>query len=324
MFRTELHPQALKNRISLRHSIFTTGSCFSDTIGQALTENKFTVLNNPFGTVYNPLSIHRQISHSLDNRMPDEHGYLQRDDIFLHYDYHSRFAAFSKHSLEELLSSAVSGAHRFLQNTHWLIITYGTAWVYRLKENNRPVANCHKMPDQHFIRELLTEPEIVHSFGELYRKLKSLRPDLQIILTVSPVRHLRDTHELNSVSKAVLRLACHQLCHNYAGVYYFPAYELMLDDLRDYRFYDTDMIHPSREAIQYIWNKFIQSAMDEETRNFIKEWESLRQTLTHKPMFPGSRSHKKLIEATLARLEKVKHLVDVSAEIESLQKQLST
>ncbi len=324
MFRTELHPAALPRSIALHDYILTVGSCFSEGIGRQLADYKFNVLANPFGTVYNPLSIHQLVYQMVENQSPADDGYLQRDDVFLHYDYPSRFAALSRSELSQSLTSAIAASHRFMTKTRWLMLTYGTAWVYRLRQNNRLVANCHKMPSSLFTKELLTEKQIVDSFNNLFEKLKATCPDPQVILTVSPVRHLRDTLELNSVSKAVLRLACHTLCQTHEAVHYFPAYELLLDDLRDYRFYDADLLHPSAEATDYIWNKFVQSAMDEEARKFIQEWHNIKQALNHKPFLPRSRSYRQFIEATLKRLEQLKHRVDVSAEIQNLQNQLKS
>jgi hypothetical protein len=322
MFRTELTPAVLPRLIALHHPILTVGSCFADTIGQQLGASKFNVLSNPFGTVYNPLSIHLLLLHSATNTPPRDDGYLQREDVALHFDFHSRFAALSRSALAQQITNVINTAHRFLHHARWLLITYGTAWIYRLKETHRLVANCHKIPASIFTKELLTEKQILDSFDELHQTLSIMNPHLQIILTVSPVRHLRDTLELNSVSKSVLRLACHTLSQQYANVHYFPAYELLLDDLRDYRFYHSDLLHPSAEAVQYIWDKFIQAAVDDSTRQFIQEWAAIRQALEHKPLVPNSRAHIQFVEATLNRLQKLSTLVDVSNEMEALKKQL--
>ncbi len=323
MFRTELHPSPLPHKIRLTDSVLTIGSCFSETIGQQLARHKFNVLINPYGTVYNPLSIHRLVELSLKKQMPDEGGYARRDDVYFHYDFHSRFSALSPNELKESLYDVIAFAHEFLQHTHWLMITYGTAWVYRLKSTNQIVANCHKMPGPLFEKELLSQEKITESFDILYHQLKSYNSALHILLTVSPVRHVRDTLELNSVSKSALRLACHTLCNTYPDVHYFPAYEILLDDLRDYRFYASDLIHPSEEAGRYIWQKFTEACMDDYTRNFITEWNSIFQALSHKPFLPGSNSHRKFLEETLRRLEKINGVVNVKDEIEMLKNKLN-
>lgn len=322
MFRTELHPSPLPYKIHLTDPVLTIGSCFSETIGQQLADHKFNVCINPFGTVYNPISIHRLVELCLKKQLPDEAGYAQRDDVYFHYDFHSRFAALSLNDLKHSLYRTVTFAHDSFQQTNWLMITYGTAWVYKLKSTDRIVANCHKMPGPLFIKELLSLEKIIESFNKLYLQLKACNPDLHILLTVSPVRHVRDTLELNSVSKSVLRMACHTLCNTYSGVHYFPAYEILLDDLRDYRFYASDLIHPSEEAGRYIWQKFTEACMDDHARNFINEWSSISQALSHRPALPGSKSHKRFLEDTIRRLEKLKGTVNVQNEIEALTKQL--
>lgn len=254
--------------------------------------------------------------------MPDEGGYARRDDVYFHYDFHSKFVALSLTDLKESVRNSLTRAHDFLQHTNWLMITYGTAWVYKLKSAERIVANCHKMPGHLFEKELLSQKKIIESFDGLYHHLKSYNPSLHILLTVSPVRHVRDTMELNSVSKSVLRLACHTLCNTYADVHYFPAYEILLDDLRDYRFYAPDLIHPSEEAGRYIWQKFTETCTDEQTRSFIAEWSAISQALLHKPFLPGSKSHKKFVEDTIRRLEKLNGVVNVREEIDTLKNQL--
>ncbi len=322
MFRTELHPAPLPHKIRLNDSVLTIGSCFSDTIGKQLAQHKFSTLINPFGAVYNPISIHRLIGWSLKNQMPDESGYAQRDDVHFHYDFHSQFAALSVNHLKESLRHALALTHNFLQHTNWLMITYGTTWVYRLKSADRIVANCHKMPGRLFAKELLSQKKIIKSFDALYHPLKSKHPNVHILLTVSPVRHIRDTLELNSVSKSVLRLACHTICTAYPDVHYFPAYEILLDDLRDYRFYASDLIHPSEQAEDYVWQKLTEACMDENTRSFIAEWRSIRQALMHRPFLPGSQSHRRFIEDTIRRLKELSSVVNVKNEIEALKNQL--
>lgn len=322
MFRTELNPVPLPEKINLKHPILTIGSCFSETIGNQLTDHKFNTCINPFGTIYNPISIHQLIELALYNRLPDESGYAQREDVHVHYQFHSRFAALNRTALEDSIKKALSETHHFLQSAKWIMITYGTSWVYRLKSDNTVVANCHKMPGQLFGKELLSPDTIIASFDALYSKVKSVNPGLQILLTVSPVRHVRDTLELNSVSKSILRMVCYSVSTAYADVYYFPAYELLLDDLRDYRFYASDLIHPSEEASRYIWQKFTEACMDEGTRNFISEWSAIRQALLHKPFVPGSRSHRQFVESTVKKLEKLKNMVSIEHEVETLLNQM--
>ena len=320
-FRTELTLSASEARIRLTDSILTIGSCFSDVIGNQLILNKLKALVNPFGTIYNPFSIHQVIQHAINRSTISDTSFAQRQDSFLHYDFHSRFSAENKEELQQTLQSALSGAHDFLRKSNWLIITFGTAWVYELKETNSIVANCHKMPQGLFNKFLLTQKKILDSFETMYVDLKTLKPDLQIILTVSPVRHLKDTLELNSVSKSILRMACHTLSHQHSDVHYFPSYEIMLDDLRDYRFYKSDMIHPTELAEAYIWEKFVNRYFDEELKLFLAKWKDIRQALNHRPFNPGSVPHQKFVLETIKKLEELKHLVNVDKEIASLTDQ---
>jgi hypothetical protein len=313
-WRTELQVRPAKNKISLAHKIFTIGSCFSDEIGQRLLENKFTVSKNPFGTVYNPVSIHELLCLGLNNELPDIESYASNGDIHFNYHFHSLFSSLKRNDLEERIRKSIHESNNFLSGADRIIITYGTALVFYLKGTQKVVANCHKMPPVNFEKRLLTEAEIVKSFEGLYSRLKSANAAAKIILTVSPVRHLKDTLELNSVSKSILRTACHCLTNRFSDVEYFPAYEILLDDLRDYRFYKSDLLHPSEEAVEYIWEKFFNAYFDEPAKKFITEWKKIMTSLAHKPFQPRSESHVKFLKSVLSELEKWETLVDVSKE----------
>jgi hypothetical protein len=184
------------------------------------------------------------------------------------------------------------------------------------------VANCHKRPSRDFEKRLLSVDDIVTSFSELYTRLKKINPGLHTILTVSPVRHLRDTIPLNSVSKAVLRMACHRIATEFGGVDYFPAYEIMIDDLRDYRFYDRDMIHPSSVAEDYIWERFAECYLDDDARQFMKKWTKIQAALHHKPFHVKSPGHQNFVKEMLNKLQDVQSIVNVDAEIKTIQAQL--
>jgi len=318
-FRTELTPSVSASPIRLKDTIFTIGSCFADTIGDHLTENKFSVWNNQFGTVYNPTSIHRLVLLALENRLPSTESYLQNEGIYFNYNFHSSHSASNQQELENKIETSIINANEFLRNANRIIITYGTAFVYRLKSENEIVANCHKVPSVNFTKSLLTEVEIVESFQNLYSILKSINSNCKIILTVSPVRHLKDTLELNAVSKSILRLSCHSIVNQFSDVEYFPAYEILLDDLRDYRFYKTDQLHPTDEAVEYIWEKFATAYFDESTKKFINEWKEIRKDLQHKPFHLQSENHQKFLKSTLKRLENLNTTVDLSKEIQNLK-----
>jgi hypothetical protein len=224
--------------------------------------------------------------------------------------------------LESLLRQRIGAVHYFLKDVNWLILTYGTAWIYHRADTGEVVANCHKQPASSFTKSLLTQKKILASFDTFYQELQHFNPGVQIIVTVSPVRHTRDSLELNSVSKSVLRSACHTLQETYANVEYFPAFEIMMDDLRDYRFYKRDRIHPTEEAEDYIWETFLSRYGSEELSSFIKTWSSIDQALQHKAFHPASTSHQKFLRETLKKLEELKGQVDVEKEVGLIKKQL--
>lgn len=320
-FRTELLLPPSARRMRLTDSILTIGSCFSDAIGAQLAAYKLNTLANPFGTTYNPNSIHKLIQYATSNRAIPEDSFGQHQGTTFHYDFHSQFSSDGRANLKTRLEDLISSTHDFLRKSKWLIITYGTAWVYELAETHEIVANCHKMPQRLFKKFLLTQKKILDSFETMYVELKALNPDIQLILTVSPVRHLKDTLELNSVSKAVLRVACHTLSQQYGDVRYFPSFEIMLDDLRDYRFYKPDMIHPSIVAEEYIWQKFGDQYFDDDLKTFLAKWRDITLAMNHRPFRVGSAPHQKFVAETIKKLEELKHIVDVDEELASLRKQ---
>jgi hypothetical protein len=323
MFRTEITPDASPVKINLKDQIVTAGSCFSDSIGAQLAKSKFNVLANPFGVAYNPHSIHKTLRYALHNQPPAPNTYAENQELVVNFDFHSSFSALKKIEIEKNILETVGVSHYFLKDARWVFITYGTAWVYERADTGDIVSNCHKLPAAGFTKALLSQKKVLESFDEFYRDLKTINPNGKLILTVSPVRHLKDTLPLNSVSKSVLRLACQSIADTYTDAFYFPSYEIMLDDLRDYRFYKTDMIHPSSEAEEYIWNKFLDSYFDETTRSFLKQWTPLYASLQHKSFHPGSSAHQRFLQKTLSQLENFAKTVNVDKEIAFVKSQLN-
>lgn len=322
MFRTEIQLEPASQTINLNDKIITTGSCFADAIGKRLSETKFKVLANPFGVSYNPHSIHHALLYALHNQSIPEHTYLNNQDVFLNYDFHSEFSSLKKSELEKKIKDTIGVTHYFLKDTRWMFITYGTAWAYERTDTGEIVSNCHKMQGSNFNKVLLSQKKVLESFEEFYAMLKTFNPDINIILTVSPVRHIKDTLPLNSVSKAVLRLASQTISETYPNVFYFPAYELMMDDLRDYRFYKSDMLHPSEEAEEYIWEKFSATFFDSPTKEFIQRWKPIQSALKHKPFHPESAAHQSFLKNTLIQLEALSSSADISEEIKQIKSQL--
>jgi hypothetical protein len=320
--RTELHVNSSTLVIGLQDSVVTIGSCFADAIGNRLHDSKFRALVNPFGTVYNPISIHKLLLMALNGVSARLDGYCKRDGLFLHHDFHSSCSALDQHTLQEKLQNRIKTVGEWLRTCRVLMITYGTAWVYEQKSTKEIVTNCHKIPQQQFERFLLTQKRVLESWDIFYARLKAVNPSIQILLTVSPVRHVKDTLELNSVSKATLRLVCHTLAAANSNIKYFPAFEMMNDDLRDYRFYRSDLIHPTEQAEEYIWQKFGATFFDAKTQQFLERWSKVKVALQHRPFNPSSDSHQKFLQKLLLEVNDLGQFVDVSLERNLIESQL--
>jgi GSCFA family len=314
-FRTELAPKPSDCQIGLNSQILTIGSCFADVIGSELKANKINTLVNPFGTVFNPVSIQKQLDYVTNNLPPDPQLFVQNQDVHLHYDFHSSFWNTDKLALELGLKNKISEVRQFAKQTDILIVTLGTAFVYRHLASNQIVANCHKTPSQAFQKELVGLNEITGALNQLIFKLSNS----QIILTLSPVRHTRDGLEGNQVSKSLLRVACHEIAESLPNVHYFPAYELLLDDLRDYRFYKPDLIHPNEVAEAYIFEKFAENYFTEDLKAFLKQWQPVRNALKHNILQQGTLAHRQFVEKLLRKLEKLNKTVDMSAEMAKIK-----
>jgi hypothetical protein len=298
------------------------GSCFAHAIGARLEQFKFNAATNPFGTTYNPISIHRQLQWALTNELPPEKSYATDGELFFNYHLHSQFSSSDKTELESRIEKTIQHSNSFLKRATRILITYGTSWVFESKEGKDIVANCHKQPSYFFEKRLLSPIEIEESFARIYKIIQEKNPQVKIILTVSPVRHIKDTLPLNMVSKSILRIACHTITQQFKDVEYFPAYEMMMDDLRDYRFYKQDRIHPTEEAEDYIWQKFCQSHFDTTTLHFIETWKEIQVALAHKPFHPYSHKHQQFLKELLVRLEKLKSIVPTQNEIDLVLKQI--
>lgn len=321
-FKTGISLPAYDYKVSQGNPIFSIGSCFAQIIGQKLADTKFKITSNPFGTIYNPLSILQLLNFSIEKNYPEDHSYLHNQGLFYNYYMHGDVSDLAREKLEEKIVNLINNTHQQLKASEWLLITLGSAYVYLREENKDVVANCHKVPARHFDRRILQVNEIFDAFSATLQKLKLFNPGIRIIITVSPVRHVRDGLPENSVSKATLRLVCQQLVENYSFIDYFPSFEFLIDDLRDYRFYADDLVHPSKMAEEYIWQHFQQRYMSEETRQLIKEWNKIQQAVQHRPYHPHSIQHQQFLHKTIEKLLQFKDKLDVSKELEFLKKQL--
>jgi hypothetical protein len=320
-FRTSFPTTRSNVRMAISDRIFTIGSCFSDAIGERMAAYKMETYANPTGILYNPVSIHRVLNLAILDAPPSEQNYTP-GEITFHFDFHSSLFATSKTALQHTLRQVIADCKVYLLKANWLVITYGTAWVYQRVDNGEIVANCHKQPASGFVKTLLSVEEIENSFRALYSTLLDVNPELKIILTISPVRHIKDTLEGNSVSKSVLRVACENITREYSRAYYFPSYEIMMDDLRDYRFYKADMIHPSEVAEEYIWEKFTGTWFDDPLIAFINSWKGILQALQHRPFHQHSEAHRQFLKTTLERISAWSAFVNTEAERERILEQL--
>ena len=321
-FRTELAPEKLPALIRPDARVVTIGSCFADVLGRQLTDNKVAVRSNPFGTLFNPVSIAKLLLASLQSAGPDPDLYVERDGLWFHYDFHSSFWGRSRDELHARLTDLLTQTGDALRNANWLVLTLGTATVYRHLETGKVVANCQKMPGFLFEKYLYAYEHVQQTLTDLVKKLKRVNPGLQILLTVSPVRHTKDTLPLNQASKSILRAVSHELTVWNDQVHYFPAYEIMMDDLRDYRFYEADLIHPNAVAETYIFEKFAECAFDDELRSFMTEWQSLRKSMAHRPFHEGTESHRRFLEKLLQQLDAVSKKTDVTREKQEIESRL--
>lgn len=322
MFRTEIPPLKPRFNIDMGTSMLSMGSCFASDIGQRLTDHKFPVITNPGGILFNPLSLFQLMEMSITGSQPAGVTYLEQDGIFLNHQFHSDVNAGTRPALEKRINKVKTDVKAGLKDANLIILTFGTAWVYRLKTDNSLVANCHKVPQSHFRKELLTVEEIIDQFTSIKEMIQELNPAVKFLLTLSPVRHIKDSIPLNSVSKSVLRLACHQMREAYAEVDYFPSYELMMDDLRDYRFYKKDMIHPNEQAIDYIWHKLVATCLTDAAQSFVRDWMKIRSAIQHKPFHPASTAHQNFLKDLIQKVQNLSGQADVSQELSDLKAQL--
>ena len=309
----------LPDKIRHTDKILLAGSCFTEHIGTFLGNAKFKTLVNPNGIIFNPVSIVKAITSWIENREYENKDLFQHNDGWHSWDHHSHFSHRDAGRGLENINTSIQAAHRFLKEAGWLIITLGSAFVYELKEkDNFIVANCHKMPGERFRKRLLVPEEIIAAFGNLVYRLQLLNPELKIIFTISPVRHIRDGVVENNRSKAVLIQAVHHLVEKLDNLHYFPAYEIVMDELRDYRFYAEDMVHPNETAIRYVAEQFQKACIDPEIFPLIKELQKLDAAMKHRPFDAESALHQQFLQAHLKKAAALKEkypYMDMKKEI---------
>lgn len=305
-FRTIFPEIASPFQIGHQDRILLSGSCFTEHIGSRLNNLRFQTLVNPFGVVYNPFSIADALACLSDgNAIYTLDSIFENQSVWRSWDHHSQFAKPDPGETLSGMNNAFLQSSLFLKDATHLLITLGTADVFYLHENGKIVANNHKMPDRLFGTRRLSVDFVTEMLISCLSKLLEKNPAIRFILTVSPVRHLRKGMIENQRSKAVLCLACDSVCRQLPQAHYFPAYEILLDDLRDYRFYATDMIHPSEVAVNYIWDYFSNTYFSESTRQTNAALEKINAALRHRPFNPDTEQHRAFIAAQEEALRKL-------------------
>ncbi len=319
--RTEIENKKGSFVIGQHTKLLTVGSCFAEVIGNELLANKMAISVNPFGTVFNPLSMFRLLRLAIGIEKLDETLVTESQGVWHHYDFHSSIWGKNRQDLLEDCKAKIEEVAAYIETADILILTFGTAYGYFLKHNDfRLVSNCHKTPANQFTKALLGVERIMDDFEVLNSYFKS--KSMKVILTVSPVRHTRDTLTGNAASKAVLKLVCHYLSEHFENVDYFPASEIMIDDLRDYRFYKPDLIHPNEVAESYIFEQFAKCYFSDDFHNFMDEWQPLKAALNHRPMFEGTTSHQKFLQHLLQKLNVIGSRANVKQEILKVEAEL--
>lgn len=325
-FRTIVRADKAPFEISYNTPVLFLGSCFTENIGSLMDERKFPVSINPFGVVYNPVSVDLVLNRIVNGQPYNENDLIKHNNLWLSLQHHTKLSNESKSACLDDINKSLSASHEFWQKAKCLIITFGTARVYTYKETGEPVANCHKIPASKFTRSLLSVDEIVKRWGELLRRILKDKPDLKVIFTVSPVRHWKDGANGNQLSKSILLLAANELVKQFQeNSFYFPSYEIMMDDLRDYRFYNSDMLHPSPLAVSYIWEQFCHSVLSSSAIDLSKDIEKIIQAANHRPLNKQTKEHKQFIRNTVTRIDAISKrnpLIDFSKEIKNLQQNL--
>jgi len=297
------------------------GSCFAQHIADRLLNYKFSCASNSFGTLFHPIPLLQNLTDALKQVDIDKALFLERDETVIHYSFHSSVWAESKNDLKKKLKDLQSYVAKELKESKLLILTFGTAFLYQLV-SGKPVANCHKQPKDNFIKGLSSPEEIQNVFYSFYTELKKQNPKIQILLTVSPVRHIRDGVHENNLSKSTLLLACDAIQNTFEDLYYFPAYEIVMDELRDYRFYEKDRVHPNDEALAYVWDKFAEAILTKDSLSLNRDLDKLFLSINHKAFIETSMAHKRFLEKTMASALALNEKIDLKEEIKELKKRL--
>jgi len=318
-FQLPIQIKSPEKLINYRDQILLIGSCFTEHIGNSLSELKFSTLQNPNGILFDPRSVCSSLISYVENKQYKKEDLFYLNEIWNSWEHHSRFSNINADECLKSINESQQEGHNFLKEADWLIITLGSSFSYRLTSEfskvslpngggdleGPGVANCHRAPSQWFNKHLLMIDETISLLDTTYHRLKQFNPKLKIIFTISPVRHIRDGVIENNKSKARLIEAVHHVINKFPGLYYFPAYELVIDVLRDYRFYDIDMVHPNYPATEFVMEKFNESFIDEQSQQLMEEIKKIVIARKHKAFQPETNAHKIFLKT---HLEKTKEL----------------
>ena len=307
-FRTEVDLPEFSKKMGYRHHSMMIGSCFAESIGFWLEDHSFPVMINPFGILYNPISIANSLELLITRKIFTGQDLFFANGVFNSFSHHSRFSNSDQEKTLERMNSLANEASFELKNSSHLFITFGTSWVFQHKINGEIVSNCHKLPAATFNRYRLSVEQIIGRWIPLLEVLKQMNPNLHLMFTVSPIRHLKDGPHENQLSKATLLLAIEALNSHFGNdlISYFPSYELLLDELRDYRFYASDMIHLSDVAIDFIREKFMTAIIDPEAKTIVNEVDKILLALNHRPRSSDDTGYISFIGHQVEKLDQLK------------------
>ncbi|HVG41383.1 MAG TPA: GSCFA domain-containing protein [Chitinophagaceae bacterium] len=307
------------HQINHQQNILSIGSCFTEHIGNALKDLKFNVLQNPNGILFDPTSVCSSLLFYIENKEYKEKDLFKLNELWNSWQHHSRFSGTDKIDVLKKINESQAIAHQFLKEAHWLIITLGSSFSYRLvNENLKPVDNCHRAPAQKFQKYLIPINSIIDDLNNTLQQLLAFNKKLSVIFTISPVRHIRDGVVDNNRSKARLIEAVHQTITAFDNASYFPAYEIVIDVLRDYRFYDIDLVHPNYPATEFVLEKFLHAYTSNDTLSLIEGIKKIVVARKHKSQNPDTEAHKIFLQTHLQKalqMQKEHPYLDFEKEI---------
>lgn len=309
LFRTEVSVPKASFELTYSDGVLTLGSCFTEHMGRQLQRMMFRSLVNPFGQLYNPASLKAAALRMVSGEEYREEDLFEHDGLWHSADHHTRYSGVNKAEVLNRINLDLKEASLFIRSAGMMIITLGTAHVFRRKSDELPVANCHKMPPQLFQSGLMESYEVTAALQELIQVVRSVNPSLKFILSISPVRYMAFGAFENNLSKARLFEGVYAVLKSENNIYYFPSYELVMDELRDYRFYAEDMLHPNHQTTRFIWEKLISALTARETRELMKEVEEVIRAAEHRPRNPESDAHRSFVLGTLQKIGRLERLV---------------